>query len=90
VFARPGASRGDAAAAYRASAPWFADLRPDEAERAVLWGEPERCRDTLARMRSELGVALPIADLSGLDEAGASRALAALAPASVARPNFVA
>ena len=89
VFARPGASRGEAAAAYRATAPWFADLSAEEAERAVLWGDPERCRETLARMRGEL-VALPIADLAGLDEAQASRALAALAPASVGRANFVA
>jgi alkanesulfonate monooxygenase SsuD/methylene tetrahydromethanopterin reductase-like flavin-dependent oxidoreductase (luciferase family) len=82
VFARPGAARDDAAATYRAIAPWFGDLRADEAGRAVLWGEPARCRETLARMRSELAIALPIADLSGLDEAEASRALDALAPAS--------
>ncbi|HXZ85374.1 MAG TPA: LLM class flavin-dependent oxidoreductase [Myxococcota bacterium] len=85
VFARPGAARDDAVSAYRRCAPWFGALRADEAARAVLWGEPARCHETLARMRSELGLALPIADLSGLDEAEAGRALAALAPASLER-----
>jgi len=50
----------------------------------VLFGDPARCRETLARMRSELGIALPIADLAGLDEAEAGRALDALSAASAA------
>jgi alkanesulfonate monooxygenase SsuD/methylene tetrahydromethanopterin reductase-like flavin-dependent oxidoreductase (luciferase family) len=79
VFARPGASRDEAVAAYRRHAPWFADLSPAELGDAVLWGEPERCRERLAALRAELDVALPIADLSGLDETSATRALAALA-----------
>ncbi|MFI5315270.1 MAG: LLM class flavin-dependent oxidoreductase [Myxococcota bacterium] len=81
IFARPGESLDAALAAYQRHAPWFRDLSPSEQRDAVLWGEPQRCRDRLARLRAELGVALPIADLSGLDEAGAERALAALAPA---------
>lgn len=84
VFARPGASRDAAAAAYRATAPWFGDLPAEAAGRAVLFGDPARCRETLARMRSELGIALPIADLAGLDEAEAGRALDALSAASAA------
>ena len=85
VFSRPGASVDDALHAYRRHAPWFRDLSPTEAERAVLYGEPERCRERLERMRDELGLALPIVDLSGLDEPGALAALEALAPASTAR-----
>ncbi len=78
VFARPGESRDDAIAAYRRHAPWFAGLSEAELSDAVLWGEPERCRERLAALRAELDVALPIADLTGLDEKGAERALAAL------------
>jgi len=81
IFARPGASLDAALAAYQRHVPWFRDLSPAEQSGAVLWGEPERCRARLAEMRAELDVALPIADLSGLDEAGAERALLALAPA---------
>jgi len=85
VFARPGGARDDTVAAYRRHAPWFAELPPDEAADAVLWGEPARCRAELERLRGELGLALPIADLAGLDEAAASRALEALAPAPAGR-----
>jgi alkanesulfonate monooxygenase SsuD/methylene tetrahydromethanopterin reductase-like flavin-dependent oxidoreductase (luciferase family) len=84
VFARPGASFEDAARAYRRHAPWFRGLDEGSVERAILYGEPRACRDKLALMRDELGLALPIVDLSGLDEAGAERALAALAPAAQA------
>jgi len=85
VFARPGASFEDAARAYRQHAPWFRGLTPAETERAILFGEPERCRERLARLREELDLALPVVDLTGLDEAGAARALEALAPAAQAR-----
>ncbi|MGH7290560.1 MAG: LLM class flavin-dependent oxidoreductase, partial [Myxococcota bacterium] len=81
VFARPGASFEDAARACRRHAPWFQDLAPGEVERAILYGEPERCREKLERMRAELDLALPVVDLAGLDEAGATSALEALAPA---------
>ncbi|HTO53889.1 MAG TPA: LLM class flavin-dependent oxidoreductase [Myxococcota bacterium] len=83
VFARPGATREATLADYRRYAPWFSDLSPDQQARAVLFGEGERCRDRLEELRAELGVTLPIADLSGLDEPAAERALALLAPASV-------
>jgi alkanesulfonate monooxygenase SsuD/methylene tetrahydromethanopterin reductase-like flavin-dependent oxidoreductase (luciferase family) len=82
IFARPGASLDAALAAYRRHVPWFGDLSPAEQGDAVLWGEPERCRARLSEMRAELDVALPIADLAGLDEASAERALVALAPAA--------
>jgi len=82
VFARPGASFEDAAREYRRHAPWFRGLDAGEVERAILYGEPQACRDKLAQLREQLGLALPIVDLSGLDEAGAERALEALAPAA--------
>jgi alkanesulfonate monooxygenase SsuD/methylene tetrahydromethanopterin reductase-like flavin-dependent oxidoreductase (luciferase family) len=82
VFARPGARFEDAARAYRHHAPWFHGLAPGDVERAILYGEPERCRDKLARMRDELDLALPIVDLTGLDERGATEALEALAAAT--------
>lgn len=85
VFARPGESFVDAARAYRRHAPWFRGLAPDEVERAILYGETESCRDKLARLREELDLALPIIDLTGLDEAHAQGALEALAPAAPAR-----
>jgi alkanesulfonate monooxygenase SsuD/methylene tetrahydromethanopterin reductase-like flavin-dependent oxidoreductase (luciferase family) len=80
VFARPGVDRDDALRDYRRHVPWFRDLPADEAAEAILWGEPSRCRERLARMRSELDLALPILDLAGLDEPDAARALEALAP----------
>ena len=78
VFARPGESRDAALAAYRRHAPWFGNLPDPELGEAVLWGDPGRCRERLAALRAELDVALPIADLTGLDERNAERALAAL------------
>lgn len=85
VFARPGANFDDASRAYRRHAPWFRGLAASEAERAILYGEPERCREKVARLREELDLALPIIDLTGLDETGAMSALEALAPAGSAR-----
>ncbi len=85
VFARPFADLASAAADYRAHAPWFRGLDERQTERAILHGEPEACRAKLERMRDELGLALPIVDLTGLGEAGAERALRALAPAPPAR-----
>ena len=85
VFARPGASRADALRDYRRHAPWFRALPDAEAGDAILWGEPARCRERLESLRRELAITLPIADLSGLAEPDAARALDALAPASVPR-----
>ncbi|HTO07068.1 MAG TPA: LLM class flavin-dependent oxidoreductase [Myxococcota bacterium] len=82
VFARPGAPLESALADYRRHAPWFRELAPDAQARAVLHGDPARCRARLAELRRELDVALPIVDLAGLDEPAAARALEALAKAS--------
>jgi alkanesulfonate monooxygenase SsuD/methylene tetrahydromethanopterin reductase-like flavin-dependent oxidoreductase (luciferase family) len=85
VFARPFADPASAAADYRAHAPWFGGLDDAQTERAILFGEAQACRAKLERMRQELGLALPIVDLTGLGEADTERALVALAPAAPAR-----
>ena len=82
VFARPGESVEQAASAYRKHCPWFSEVSDSDLPRALLWGEPERCRDHLRGLRSELCVARPILDLIGLGEEEAVRALEALAPAN--------
>jgi alkanesulfonate monooxygenase SsuD/methylene tetrahydromethanopterin reductase-like flavin-dependent oxidoreductase (luciferase family) len=85
IFARPGATQDTAVADYRRHAPWFRDLSAEERANAVLWGDAERCRARIEELRDELGLALPIADLAGLDESAAERAMVALAPARVGR-----
>ncbi|MCH6561102.1 MAG: LLM class flavin-dependent oxidoreductase [Myxococcales bacterium] len=81
VFARPGASIEAAAKDYHRHCPWFADVAEPALERALLWGEPDRCREQLSTLRALLDVDLPVLDLVGLDESAALGALEALAPA---------
>ena len=81
VFARPGRSFEDAAAEYRRHCPWFSDLDEAEVRQALLWGEPERCRDRLAEMAADLDVDMPVLDLTGLDESASQQALEIFAPA---------
>ncbi len=81
VFARPGAEFSDANRDYRRNAPWFRGLSEADVERAILFGDPSRCRDRIASLREELEIDLPILDLAGLDETGSRAALEALAPA---------
>jgi len=85
VFARPDASATEALAAYRKLCPWFAGHPPERLERALLHGDPATWPARLAELRGELGIALPVVDLSGLDEAAARHALLALAPAKPPR-----
>ena len=84
IFARPGEDPGDPAllAAYRRFNPWFAGIPDDELAGAVLAGDPADCRRRLDALRAELGLALPILDLTGLPRDAARRALDALAPAA--------
>jgi alkanesulfonate monooxygenase SsuD/methylene tetrahydromethanopterin reductase-like flavin-dependent oxidoreductase (luciferase family) len=81
VFARPGASLDEAAAAYRRHCPWFRNLSDAELSRALLHGDPEGCRERLDELPGELGITRPIVDLTGLDAGGAAQVLEALAPA---------
>jgi alkanesulfonate monooxygenase SsuD/methylene tetrahydromethanopterin reductase-like flavin-dependent oxidoreductase (luciferase family) len=82
VFARPGEDPRDPAvlAAYRRFNPWFAAVPDPVLAGAILAGPPAGCRSRLDALRDELGLALPIADLTGLGVDAARRALDALAP----------
>jgi alkanesulfonate monooxygenase SsuD/methylene tetrahydromethanopterin reductase-like flavin-dependent oxidoreductase (luciferase family) len=82
VFARPGEAPRDPAllAAYRRFNPWFAAVPDAALAGAIVAGAPGDCRRRLDALRDELGLALPIADLTGLGCDAARRALDALAP----------
>jgi alkanesulfonate monooxygenase SsuD/methylene tetrahydromethanopterin reductase-like flavin-dependent oxidoreductase (luciferase family) len=82
VFTRPGADPRDPAllAAYRRFNPWFRAVPDVELAGAIVAGEPVECRRRLDALRKELGVALPIVDLTGLPRDAARRALDAVAP----------
>ncbi len=84
IFARPGADPADPAllASYRRFNPWFGSIPDAELAPAVLAGEPSRCRERLEHLREELGLALPIVDLTGLPRDAARQALDALAPSA--------
>ena len=83
VFARPGRAVDDASVAedFRRWHPWFHSLPDDEVGDAILAGPAPRCRDRIARIRSDLGIDLPVLDLAGLSRPEAERALEALAGA---------
>jgi alkanesulfonate monooxygenase SsuD/methylene tetrahydromethanopterin reductase-like flavin-dependent oxidoreductase (luciferase family) len=82
IFVRPGADPRDPAllAAYRRFNPWFGTVPDTELAPALVAGDPSDCRRRLDALRGELRLALPIADLTGLDSDAARRALDALAP----------
>jgi alkanesulfonate monooxygenase SsuD/methylene tetrahydromethanopterin reductase-like flavin-dependent oxidoreductase (luciferase family) len=84
IFARPGEDPADPRllAAYRRFNPWFGALGDAELRGAILAGDPSECRRRLDARRGELGLALPIVDLTGLAPDAARRALDALRPAS--------
>jgi len=83
IFARPGHDPGDPRlrAAFRRWNPWHEPIPDADLPEAMLAGEPAACRARLARIRDELGIQLPLLDLSGLDAAAARHAMDALAPA---------
>jgi hypothetical protein len=87
VFARPGHDPTDPAllAAYRRFNPWFGAIPDAELAGAILAGDPHECRSRLEALRTELHLALPIVDLTGLACDAARRALDALAPPRTAR-----
>jgi alkanesulfonate monooxygenase SsuD/methylene tetrahydromethanopterin reductase-like flavin-dependent oxidoreductase (luciferase family) len=84
IFARPGEDPADPGllASYRRFNPWFAGVPDAELAGALLAGAPDACRRRLDALRAELGLALPILDLTGLARDAARRALDALAPGS--------
>jgi alkanesulfonate monooxygenase SsuD/methylene tetrahydromethanopterin reductase-like flavin-dependent oxidoreductase (luciferase family) len=81
VLARPGDDpRSDATKqAFRRWHPWFGDMPDAELAEAIVAGPVGSCRDRIGRLRTELGIDLPILDLAGLDLGGASAAIEALA-----------
>jgi alkanesulfonate monooxygenase SsuD/methylene tetrahydromethanopterin reductase-like flavin-dependent oxidoreductase (luciferase family) len=82
IFARPHGDPDDPRLLreYRRLNPWFADLPDAEAREAMVTGPPEAARARLAALAAELGLELPIADLSGLPHDAVRQSLDALAP----------
>jgi alkanesulfonate monooxygenase len=82
ILVRPHGEPGDPALAeaFRRWCPWFAWIPDAELGEAVVAGPPERARARLAALARDLRLALPVADLTGLDPDAARRALDALAP----------
>jgi alkanesulfonate monooxygenase SsuD/methylene tetrahydromethanopterin reductase-like flavin-dependent oxidoreductase (luciferase family) len=83
VFVRPGVDPSDPAlrTEQRRWNPWFRSLPDTELEEAVLAGPVGPCRDRIGRIRDELGIDLPVLDLSGLGREAAEAALELLAGA---------
>lgn len=83
IFTRPGADPGAAAvhAGFRRWNPWFSGISDAELREAIVAGPVPECRARIAAIRRELGIDLPILDLSGLDRAAAERVMTELAGA---------
>ena len=76
--------RPDPAAAmeeFRRLNPWFAAIPDAEVAPSLVFGDGARCRARLASLAADLGLALPVADLSGVDAQSARRSLDGLAAA---------
>jgi len=82
LFARvdPAADRAAALTEFRRLNPWFAEIPDDEIAPGLVVGSPPDCRRRLAELARELGLDLPVVDLSGLALEPARRTLEALAP----------
>jgi alkanesulfonate monooxygenase len=73
--------RPDPAAAlaeFRRLNPWFAEIPDAEIAASLVYGDGARCRSRLASIAADLGLDLPVADLSGVDAQTARRSLDAL------------
>jgi len=83
IFTRVGADPRDPAvrASFRRWNPWFGGIPDRELREAILAGSVPECRERLAAIRSELGIDLPVLDLSGLDRDAAERVMTELAGA---------
>jgi alkanesulfonate monooxygenase SsuD/methylene tetrahydromethanopterin reductase-like flavin-dependent oxidoreductase (luciferase family) len=81
AFTRLGSSANDDAvrAQFRRLCPWFASVPDEDLTEAIIAGSPRECRERIAAVRSELGVDLPVIDLSGLERSACEHALEALA-----------
>jgi len=83
IFTRPGADPGAAPvhAGFRRWNPWFSGISDAELREAIVAGPVPKCRARIAAIRRELGIDLPVLDLSGLDRAAAERVMTELAGA---------
>jgi alkanesulfonate monooxygenase SsuD/methylene tetrahydromethanopterin reductase-like flavin-dependent oxidoreductase (luciferase family) len=79
IFTRPEPiARAEALAEFRRWNPWFRDLPDAEVAPALAVGKPAECRERIASLAAELGLEMPVIDLSGLDADRARDALEAL------------
>jgi alkanesulfonate monooxygenase SsuD/methylene tetrahydromethanopterin reductase-like flavin-dependent oxidoreductase (luciferase family) len=83
VWTRVGSDPSEAAvrAAYRRWNPWFGAVPDEELAEAIVAGPAGQCRERLNAIRGQLGIDLPVLDLTGLDRAGAERVMENLAGA---------
>lgn len=83
VFVRPGADPEDPALRdeQRRWNPWFRTIPDAELSEAIVAGPAGICRARIAAIRDDLGIDLPVLDLSGLGREAAEAALELLAGA---------
>ncbi|MDH3213371.1 MAG: LLM class flavin-dependent oxidoreductase [Myxococcales bacterium] len=82
IFTRvgEGAATSGTLKEFRRLNPWFAAIPDSEVKEALVVGRGEHCRERLHALAAELGLDLPVVDLSGLSSAATREALEALAP----------
>lgn len=83
IFTRVGADPQDPAvhAAFRRWNPWFRWIPDRELPEAIVAGSVPECRARVVAIRRELGIDLPVLDLSGLERDAAERVMTELAGA---------
>ena len=83
IFTRAGADPDDPElrAAFRRWNPWFAEIPDRELSEAIVAGPVPECRRRIAEIRRDLGIDLPVLDLSGLDRDAAERVMSEMAGA---------
>ena len=67
--------------AYRRWNPWFGGVQDEELAEAIVSGPAGVCRQRIAEIRGQLGIDLPVLDLTGLARAGAECVMESLAGA---------
>ena len=82
IFARPGGDPEDPSVhkEFERLNPWFRSLPEADRREAIVAGSPGECRARIRSFAVQMGLDLPVLDLSGLDPPGAAAALEALAP----------
>ena len=82
IFVRPGRDPEDPSVheEFERLNPWFRDLPEADRREAILAGPPAECQTRIRSFAEQMGLDLPVLDLSGLDEPRAAAALEALAP----------